>query len=70
MIRAFFYLHLAGMVILITGLIWYFAGDASGRSTGTMVAISSLLGLGLMMISPWPVVKAIQWMMKSDNKSA
>lgn len=67
MIRAFFYLHLAGLFVLLAGVVWYFGGEASDRSTGTMVAISSLLGLGLMMISPWPVVKAIQWMMRSDN---
>ncbi|MDO6460262.1 hypothetical protein Q4485_06105 [Granulosicoccaceae sp. 1_MG-2023] len=68
MIRAFFYLHLAGLLVLLAGLVWYFGGDADGRTTGTMVAISSLLGLGLMMISPWPVVKAIQWMMKSSGR--
>lgn len=68
MLKFFLYLHIAGLLIFGVGLYWYFnQGEANG--TASMVGIASALGLGLLMISPYPVVKAIQWMMGQQNNS-
>ena len=67
MLKLFLYLHLAGLLVLAAGVCLYVVQpETEGMSS--MLMIASALGLGLMMISPYPVVKAIQWMMKQDEK--
>ena len=66
MLKFFFYLHFAGLLVLAAGVVGYFSQSELQGAT-SMVGIASALGLGLMMISPYPVVKAVQWMMKQGN---
>ena len=66
MLKFFLYLHITGVVVLLLGLFWMF-GQGEAQGSGSMVGIASALGLGLLMISPYPVVKAIQWMMNQDS---
>ncbi|MDP2559678.1 hypothetical protein [Psychrobium sp. 1_MG-2023] len=61
MIKFFLYLHLAGLCLIGVGLYMLLMTDASAQVSG-MVALSSALGLGGVMISPYPVIKAIEWM--------
>ena len=59
-IRVFKILHIIGLMLFITGVISLFMTDIGQNVTG-MVAISSLIGLGLVLISPFPVALVFQW---------
>jgi len=64
MLRFFFYLHWLGLLALAGGVIAYLMPTSTPVS---MVAIASAIGLGLLMISPYPVIKVLQWMMQQDK---
>ncbi|MCB1754961.1 MAG: hypothetical protein KDJ38_05540 [Gammaproteobacteria bacterium] len=63
MLKFFFYLHLLGLLVLLAGVAWYVIPQEPPDS---MVGIASAIGLGLMMISPYPVVRVVKWMMAQD----
>ena len=65
MIRLFFYLHLAGLCLLAVGVYLLFGVDNSTRGVNDILLVSVCIGLGLLLISPYPVVKAISWMKKN-----
>ncbi len=69
MLKLFLYLHVIGIVVLIGGVVAYLYPVSGLQTTGAMVAVASAIGLGLLMISPYPVVKAMQWMMKETASS-
>ena len=53
-------LHWIGMLMLLSGIGAYFFTDMTLEISG-MVMISSLIGLGAVMMSPFPIVMFIQW---------
>ena len=59
MIKLFLYLHLGGLSLLGVGLFLFFGSEDSVNS---IMQVSICIGLGLLLISPYPVVKAIGWM--------
>jgi hypothetical protein len=65
-IKIFFYLHIIGLILIGIGLYFLLYGGAGGEVNG-MVLIAMTLGLGGLMISPYPMVKAIQWMHKEGS---
>jgi len=68
MVKLFLYLHIVGLLLLAGGV--YLLIFPSGEtSVSTMTAISAAIGMGLLMISPYPVVKVIQWMKAQDQQS-
>lgn len=69
MIKIFLYLHVVGIIALVGGIFAYLYPDNGLQSTGAMVGIASAIGLGLLLISPYPVVKAIQWMMNENSSN-
>ena len=60
MIKIFLYLHILGLGLIAAGLYLLLLTDASAQISG-MVALSSALGLGGVLVSPYPVIKMIQW---------
>ena len=60
MIRIFLYLHLAGLGLIACGLYLLLLTDTSSQVSG-MVMLSTALGLGGVLVSPYPVIKFIQW---------
>jgi len=60
MLKLFFYLHLIGLGLIAFGLYILLLTDAPAEVSG-MVMLSSALGLGGVMISPYPVIKFIAW---------
>ena len=60
MIRLFFYVHLAGLCLLAVGLYLLFGVDNSTHEVNDILLVSVCIGLGLLLISPYPVVKAIK----------
>ena len=66
MLKIFFYLHLVGLALIGIGLYLLLFGGG-GQEVNGMLLIATTLGLGGLMISPYPVVKAIRWMHKKDN---
>jgi len=60
MLKIFFYLHLIGLGLIGLGLYWLLLSDMPSTVNG-MVMLSSALGLGGVMISPYPVIKFIAW---------
>jgi drug/metabolite transporter (DMT)-like permease len=63
-IRVFKILHIIGLILFITGVISLFMTDIGQNVTG-MVAISSLIGLGLVLVSPFPIALVFQWACKN-----
>jgi len=66
MMRFFFYLHLAGLVAISTGLYLLLFTSLTAQVSG-MVMASSALGLGAVAISPYPVIKFIAWSQKQSS---
>jgi len=62
MIRLFFYLHLAGLCLLAVGAYLLFGVENSTREVNDILLVSVCSGLGMLLISPYPVVKAMSWM--------
>ncbi len=69
MIKLFLYLHIAGLLLLSVGIVGLLYSDQGGKSVELMTGIASAIGLGLLMISPYPVIKVIQCMKKMQADS-
>jgi len=67
MLKIFFYLHIVGLILIGIGLYLLLYGGA-GQEINGMLLIAATLGLGGLMISPYPVVKAINWMRSNDTQ--
>lgn len=67
MLKIFFYLHIVGLILIGVGLYLLLYGGA-GQEINGMFLIAATLGLGGLMISPYPVVKAIHWMRSNDTE--
>lgn len=65
MLKVFFYLHLTGLALIGVGLYLLLLTEQTQQVSG-MVAVSSALGLGGVLISPYPVVKFITWSRQQD----
>lgn len=65
MLKVFFYLHLAGLALIGVGLYLLLFTGLTQQVSG-MVAVSSALGLGGVLTSPYPVVKFITWSRQQD----
>lgn len=59
-ISVFKILHIIGLTLFIAGVISLFMTDIAQNVTG-MVVISSLIGLGLVLVSPFPIALFFQW---------
>lgn len=68
MLRLFFYLHLVGLTLIGIGLYFLLFTEVTQTVNG-MIAASSALGIGGVMISPYPVIKFIQWSQHQGNNS-
>ena len=64
--RLFLYVHLLGICLLVVGVSLFLVGD-SVREVNDILVVAICTGLGLLFISPYPVVKAIS-RMKSDSR--
>ncbi|ABN60296.1 hypothetical protein [Shewanella baltica] len=62
------FLHWLGVLMLVCGLGFYMLTQWSLEISG-MLLISSLIGLGLVLMSPYPVVLFIQWAKRQDEQS-
>ncbi|MCU7964392.1 hypothetical protein ACGMNB_06940 [Shewanella oncorhynchi] len=60
------FLHWLGVLMLVCGLGFYMLTQWSLEISG-MLLISSLIGLGLVLMSPYPVVLFIQWAKRQDE---
>ena len=55
-------LHWVGLALVGVGLyLWFFSGAKAG-DVNQMVWTATALGLGGLLMSPWPVMKAFDWM--------
>jgi len=61
-------MHWLGLFMFSTGFLAYLFTDITLVISG-MLMVSSLIGLGLVMMSPLPIVIFIQWAREQDNKS-
>jgi hypothetical protein len=59
-IKVFKILHIIGLTLFITGVASLLMTDIEQNVTG-MVVISSLIGLGLVLVSPFPIALVFQW---------
>lgn len=62
-------LHWIGVLLLICGIGVYLFTTMSQEVSG-MLLIASLIGVGLVLMSPYPVALFIQWAKKQDENSA
>lgn len=60
------FLHWLGVLMLVCGLGLYMLTQWSLDISG-MLVIASLIGLGLVLMSPYPVVLFIQWATRQDD---
>lgn len=60
--KIFLYLHIAGLLLVVTGLYLLLLSPGTLQTVGGITWISLSLGIGLVLVSPYPVIKAIQWM--------
>ena len=61
-IRLFLYLHLLGLCLIAVGAYLLSGSGDSARAVNDILGVAVCTGLGLLLISPYPVVKAISWM--------
>ncbi|MDR6963865.1 hypothetical protein [Shewanella putrefaciens] len=61
------FLHWLGVLMLVCGVGGYMLTQWSLDISG-MLFISSLIGLGLVLMSPYPVVLFIQWAKQQEEK--
>jgi hypothetical protein len=61
------FLHWLGVLMLVCGLGIYLLTQWSLDISG-MLLISTLIGLGLVLMSPYPVVLFIQWAKRQDER--
>jgi hypothetical protein len=62
-------MHVLGLLLIIGAAAMLINPSTEPQTVAAMVWVSSALGLGLLMISPYPVIKAIQWMQRTNDKS-
>ncbi|MGL5046181.1 MAG: hypothetical protein ACRC6S_01000 [Shewanella sp.] len=62
------FLHWLGVLMLVCGIGFYMLTQWSLGMSG-MLLISSLIGFGLVLMSPYPVVLFIQWARRQDEQS-
>ncbi|GIU03219.1 hypothetical protein C9I43_12155 [Shewanella morhuae] len=60
------FLHWLGVLMLVCGLGLYMLTQWSLDISG-MLVIACLIGLGLVLMSPYPVVLFIQWAKRQDD---
>ena len=60
-------LHWIGLLMLLSGIGAYLFTDMTLEISG-MVLVSSLIGLGAVMMSPFPIVMFIQWARAQEEK--
>ncbi|MCG9695715.1 hypothetical protein [Shewanella sp. Isolate11] len=58
--------HWIGLLLLIAGLTLYGLTEVTHKIAG-MVLVASLIGFGLVMMSPFPIVLFIQWAKAQDD---
>lgn len=58
-------LHFLGLGMFIAGLAGYFFTDMTLTVTG-MLALSCLIGVGIMIMSPYPIVLFLEWALKQS----
>ena len=68
MIKAFKLLHYLGSMLLMLGCYLHLFTDTSQRAQG-MLIVASCIGLGLVMMAPFPVALMIQWAKNQDSQS-
>lgn len=61
------FLHWLGVLMLVCGLGLYMLTEWSLEIRG-MLLIASLIGAGLVLISPYPVVLVIQWAKRQQDR--
>jgi NADH:ubiquinone oxidoreductase subunit 4 (subunit M) len=67
MIKIFFYCHLAGLFLLAAGIYLIFQSQDGIQEVNNLLIISLCIGLGLLLVSPYPVVKAVSWMKRNSQ---
>ena len=65
LIRLFSAMHWLGLAMLIFGVYSVWKNDAP--ETSSMMLYATLIGLGLLMMGPYPIVLFIRW---SQNKNS
>ena len=68
MLRIFKYLHFIGLAMLLLGIGLYSLSNYGNEVAG-MLVIASLIGIGSVMMSPYPVVVFIEWAKKQDAEA-
>ena len=68
MIKALKLLHYLGSMLLMLGCYLHLFTDTSQRAQG-MLIVASCIGLGLVLMAPFPVALMIQWAKNQDNQS-
>ncbi len=53
--------HWVGLLLTLAGAYCYFFTELTTTGVTGVLTVASLLGLGLLFMSPYPVVKFIQW---------
>lgn len=66
MIKALKGLHYLGSLLLFVGSYLLVFTESSQRAQG-MLMVASFIGLGLAMMTPYPVALVIQWAKKQDS---
>lgn len=61
------FLHWLGVLMLVCGLGIYLLTQWSLDISG-MLLIATLIGLGLVLMSPYPVVLFVQWAKRQDER--
>jgi len=64
LLRIFLILHWVGIALVGLGLYLWLFSEAKAGDVNQMVWTASAFGLGGLLMSPYPVVKAFQWMAK------
>ncbi|WP_341503998.1 hypothetical protein [Gallaecimonas sp. GXIMD4217] len=57
-------LHLLGWLLVGVGIYLYVQG--ADQDLNSLLVLAACWGLGGVMVSPWPVVKAIEWMQRQQ----
>ncbi|QFU21455.1 hypothetical protein FM038_004355 [Shewanella eurypsychrophilus] len=60
-------LHWLGVMLLLGGIGGYLFTEVTLEISG-MVLVSSMIGLGAVLMSPFPIVLFIQWARAQENK--
>ena len=63
-LRIFLILHWIGIVLVAVGLYLWLFSEAKSGDVSQMVWTATTFGLGGLLMSPYPVVKAFEWMAK------